>query len=139
MGEQPLGAAVGAYFVELRPDDSACAREFMAADAAGFLKHRVAARQLGRLGHVRREMTFGASGFNVFHWQHGMIPVYDLAVGRLASGGASLALMTDRAAKLVERVPVMVGMIGQRQRKPGIGRIFDRQVATRATVHAISL
>ena len=114
VAQQPFGAAVGAYLVQFRPDHAAGAMKLMAADAAGLLKHVVTLRQLRRVRHVGREMAFAAGGLNVFHVQHWPVPVLDVTVSGLTGRGASLALVADGAAKLVERMPVVIGMIGQR-------------------------
>src|SRR5581483_8850074 len=84
-------------------------------------------------------MALGTRRLNVFEVEHGLIPVLHSPMRGLTRGRAPLTLVTNRAPKLVKRVPVVVRVIGARQRKPGVAGILDRNMATGAAVHSIQL
>jgi pantothenate kinase type III len=119
--------------------NTAGAVQLMAADAAGLLTHFVALRQLRGVRHVGRQVAFATGGLDIFHVQHRSIPELDVAVSGLAGRGATLALVADGAAKLVERMPVVIGMIGERQAQSGIAGVLHRDMAACAAVHTIQL
>ncbi len=56
-------------------------------------------------------------------------------MGSFARGRAALTLMADCAAKLFERMLVMIGMIAERLRKSGVTRIFGSDVASHAAIN----
>jgi hypothetical protein len=113
--------------------------KFVATDAPAFLEYGPASAQQRRFGHIARKMALRTRGLNVLELEHWAVPVFNVAVGSLARGAPSLALVTDRAAEFIKRVPIMVRMVREWQWKSCIAWVFDRRVTTGTAVYPIQL
>ena len=136
---QPFRRTAGADLVEFRPDDAADAVEFVAAAAAAVLEDLLAAGQFRRGGIVGGLVALAAGGLDVLQRQHRLVPVRHVAVRVVGGRGAALAAMADGAAESLERVLFVQRMVGERLRITAVARVFHREMAGGAAVHAVEV
>ena len=113
--------------------------QLVAAAAADRLKEVLAPGEHGSCRVVGGFMALAAGGLDILKGKHGLVPMGDIAMCILGSGRPSLTAMADRAAKLLEGMLVVLGMVGQRLRDSAVARILNGQMAGRAPVDAVEL
>ncbi len=128
-----------ARLVQVRAELVAPTVEPMAAATAGLLEEPGAFGEPGGCGIVRRVMAPATARLDVLQRDHRLLPEGDIAVCRLGARRAALALVADRAAEALERVHVVVGMVGEGRFGSRIGRVVDGKVARGAPVHGAQL
>ena len=119
------------------PVNTANAAEFVAAAAPAVLEHLLASGQFRRSGIVRGLVTFATRRLDVFLAAAWVVPVRHVAVGVRSGRGTALALMADGATEFLKRMLVVNRMVGQGLRVAAVARVFHRQMAARAAIHAV--